>query len=187
MVLFWYMYSIPTGCNHNQLSHICFTYIYSTNSPLFKWFFLVLLRMSAAFNCIPDCDISKIRRVEFATNRRSWEFAVKGGRELNYQSRRSRSPPSFRAGAEVHPVPEVWAVRSACSPCAGALLLSQQPHWAGHCINTQQVPCFPSKHPIPNNLPWKKSKKQASSNRYYLQISSGNSTQHSSSFDLTNF
>lgn len=52
---------------------------------------------------------------------------MKGGRELDYQSMRSHSPPWFQAGAKAHLVPEVQAVRSVCSQCAGALLVSQQP------------------------------------------------------------
>lgn len=113
--------------------------------------------------------------------KRSREFLVQGRRQPKYQGIRNNSPTLFQstfsaqaAGGEIRrseqpasTLERFWWVR---------------PHGAGRWINTQANSLFLSKHQFQ-----KTPKKQASSNRYYRQVSWRNSTQPSSSFDLTNF
>lgn len=87
--------------------------------------------------------------------KRSWEFLVQVRRQPKYQGIRNNSPTLFQsaffaqaAGGEIH-----WSEQPASTqePCQW-----QQPHGVGRWVNTQANSLFPSKHPIPNNLPRKK-------------------------------
>lgn len=116
---------------------------------------------------------------------------MKGRRQPKYQGIRNNSPTLFQAGAKVYFLPKPQAVRpigrssqlvswNPVGDTAVSLSVALDKYTSKFLVSLQSTQfqiIYQEK-----NL-----KSKAAANRYYQQISSGNSTQPNSSFDLTNF